>query len=62
MTVSSGMIIPRRHAKSLVLIMLCLLAVMSAGCASTFLISKDCKTYFFGEVNETTYKMLCLSG
>jgi hypothetical protein len=42
--------------------MLCLLVVMTAGCVPTFLISKDCKTYFFGEVNETKYKMLCPSG
>ncbi len=32
------------------------------GCASTFLISKDCKTYYFGSTEEELYKMLCTTG
>ncbi|MGE5238809.1 MAG: hypothetical protein ACM3ON_08410 [Chloroflexota bacterium] len=51
-----------RKGESFALLIPCLLALLIAGCASTFLISKDCKTYFFGEANDTTYKMLCLSG
>ena len=44
-----------------VTIILCL-ALFIGGCTSTFLVSKDCKTYFFGEINEGLYKMLCPSG
>ncbi len=32
------------------------------GCASTFLVSKDCRTYYFGSPEEGPYKMLCASG
>ncbi len=36
--------------------------VLSGGCATTFLLSKDCNTYFFGDTDETMHKMLCASG
>jgi hypothetical protein len=32
------------------------------GCASTFLVSKDCNTYYFGSTQEKLYNMLCSSG
>jgi hypothetical protein len=32
------------------------------GCAKTFLVSKDCNTYFFGSNNQALYKVLCQSG
>jgi hypothetical protein len=32
------------------------------GCAKTFLVSKDCKTYFFGGTDRTLFNMLCTSG
>jgi hypothetical protein len=37
-------------------------ALLNIGCAKTFLLSKDCNTYFFGSSNETLYTMLCTSG
>lgn len=37
-------------------------SLICIGCAKTFLLSKDCKTYYFGDANETLYKMLCPSG
>lgn len=52
----------KRYGQWLITIVLCLTALLIMGCGSTFLISKDCKTYYFGEVNGTTYEMLCLSG
>ncbi len=33
-----------------------------AGCTSTFLVTKDGKSYFFGSEKEGLYKMLCESG
>jgi hypothetical protein len=36
--------------------------LVSGGCATTFLISKDCNTHFFGDADETMHKMLCSSG
>lgn len=32
------------------------------GCAKTFLISKDCTTYFFGSQDQKFYTLLCASG
>jgi hypothetical protein len=37
-------------------------ALVLGGCASTFLVSKDCRTYYFGSPEEGPYKMLCASG
>ncbi len=38
-------------------------AVMVAGgCTSTFLVGKDCRSYFFGSNDEGLYRMLCESG
>jgi hypothetical protein len=36
--------------------------LFSIGCAKTFLLSKDCNTYFFGSNNETLHQMLCTAG
>lgn len=36
--------------------------VITGGCSSTFLVSKDGKGYFFGSRSEAIYKMLCESG
>lgn len=33
-----------------------------AACAKTFLVSKECKTYFFGSADEGLYTLLCASG
>jgi hypothetical protein len=47
----------------LVIMLLAVSAVLIlGGCASTFLVSKDCKTYYFGSPEEGPYKMLCASG
>lgn len=46
-----------------VIIFLAVSAVLIlGGCASTFLVSKDCRTYYFGSPEEGPYKMLCASG
>ncbi len=37
-------------------------AAILCACASTFLVSKDCKTYYFGSTEEGLYKMLCTTG
>jgi hypothetical protein len=37
-------------------------ALVLGSCASTFLVSKDCMTYYFGSPEEGPYKMLCASG
>lgn len=54
-----------RYRKGNIRVML-LLAVCAAlvlgACASTFLVSKDCRTYYFGSPEEGPYKMLCASG
>ncbi|HET6516503.1 MAG TPA: hypothetical protein VFG09_15225, partial [Thermodesulfovibrionales bacterium] len=42
--------------------MISILAVLTGGCASTFLVSKDCKTYFFGSDEEGLHRMLCDTG
>lgn len=42
-------------------VVLCLLFI-AAGCTSTFVITKDGKSYFFGNRSEGFYKMLCESG
>jgi hypothetical protein len=36
--------------------------LLFTGCTKTFLVSKDCNTYFFGSNNQTLYRMLCTSG
>jgi len=38
------------------------LILVTAGCTSNFLITKDGKAYFFGSRGEAIYKMLCESG
>lgn len=62
MALSAQRVVMKRYGQWLITIVLCLTALLIMGCGSTFLISKDCKTYYFGEVNGTTYEMLCLSG
>jgi hypothetical protein len=37
-------------------------SLLFTGCARTFLVSKDCTTYFFGSQDQTLYSMLCASG
>lgn len=37
-------------------------AFFTFGCAATFLVSKDCKTYFFGSNGEGLYRLLCQTG
>src|SRR5512136_20359 len=37
-------------------------ALALGACASTFLVSKDCRTYYFGSPEDGPYKMLCASG
>ncbi len=37
-------------------------ALLITGCAKTFLVSKDCTTYFFGSQDQKLYGMLCTSG
>ncbi len=37
-------------------------SLLFTGCAKTFLVSKDCNTYFFGSQDQTLYRMLCTSG
>lgn len=37
-------------------------AFLIGGCAGTFLVSKDCKSYFFGSGEEGLYRMLCETG
>lgn len=36
--------------------------IISAGCSSTFLVSKDGKGYFWGNDSNAIYRMLCESG
>lgn len=48
--------------KKSVLIVLATVAVVAAGCSSTFLVSKDGKGYFLGSKSEAIYRMLCDSG
>lgn len=36
--------------------------LLFTGCTKTFLVSKDCDTYFFGSNNQTLVRMLCTSG
>lgn len=43
------------------LVTLCSL-IFVAGCTSTFLVSKDGKSYFFGRNTSDLHKMLCESG
>ncbi len=50
-----------RKIRAAVLLTVCA-GLLLGGCTSTFLISKDCKTYFFGNREEGPYKMLCASG
>lgn len=44
------------------LITLAAIPLLLAGCASTFLISKDCKTNFFGKNDRDLNAMLCDQG
>ncbi len=39
-----------------------LAALFAEACSSTFLVTKDGKSYFFGSNKEGLYKMLCESG
>lgn len=52
--------------KDLVTIAISLLALsvltLTAGCSSTFLVSKDGRGYFFGRDRDELYRMLCDSG
>lgn len=36
--------------------------LLLAGCSPTFLISRGCKSYFFGSGGDSLYKMVCSSG
>lgn len=36
--------------------------LLFVGCPKTFLISKDCTTYFFGSQDQKLYTLLCTSG
>jgi hypothetical protein len=56
-------ILPFSAGRSRVLLLFAVCGLLlTVGCAKTFLVSKDCNTYFFGSNNETLYKMLCTSG
>lgn len=37
-------------------------ALLLGGCAATFLVSKDCRTYFFGSDEEGLHRMICTTG
>ncbi len=39
-----------------------LASLLFIGCAKTFLVSKDCQTYFFGSSDLILYRMLSTSG
>ncbi len=43
-------------------LVLALASLFFISCAKTFLVTKDCNTYFFGSPDQTLYKMLCTSG
>ncbi len=52
-----------RNARRIyVAILLIITSVLAAGCAKTFLVSKDCTTYYFGSQDQKLYDMLCTAG
>ncbi len=48
--------------RRLVVLSVACITLFCIGCTKTFLISKDCNTYFFGSNDQTLYNMLCASG
>ncbi len=46
----------------LLIIAFTITSVLAAACAKTFLVSKDCTTYYFGSQDQKLYDMLCTAG